>query len=809
MKKSPSTHRLSLLAGLLLMADPLAHAQEKTVTYFADPNTSPPDLAIALHHVGAKLSFKPAENKIIGEATLDFSPNRYRTDSIMLQAPDFTVSGITLGKTLCKYRQVGSTLVIYPPASLSKGSQQSLTIRYESAPKNGPIYFIGWRPEEEGKRKQIWAHRPNGWLPYIEGRVTMDFEITFDKNYTVFTNGERIGVTDNPDGTRTWHYRMSRNHPYFSTCLAIGDYEYKLSKTNRNVPLELLYYKGMEDRVKPTYQFTEAMFAFFEKEMGVPYPYPVYRELPVIDYMYGGMETTTATVFGDYMLIDPRAYWQRNYINVNAHELAHQWYGDCIAHLAHKDVWLTESFGTYFAKMFEKSIFGDDFYQNEMNNEWLQTMAAAKQNNYPVGGSQGGVARIYQKGSLVLGMLRYVMGDREFLDAVKLYTERSLFRNVETADFIRDVYDATGKPWNWFFEEWVMKGGEPNYRVDYSSLDETDGKRFTVFNVTQIHETSDLIGLFKMPVVFEVHYSDGTSDKLTAWIENKTHLVRVPNTGKKTIAYTLFDPGRNILKKVTFDKSIEELSAQALQAANMIDRYDALLALRPTPVDKKRTLLLQCYPKEKFFLTKTEIIQQLAGDNTPESVALLLEAVNDADANVRKAAILNADPIPPILREAFEERLSDSSYLNIELVLDALCSDFPEERSYYLESTKDDKGWRGLNIRMKWLEIAIGTGQKEFLPELIAYTGPRYEFETRVNSLNTLRKLNFLDKAVLSGAISAALHWNGKLSGTAKEVLAYFYQQDAYRDLISNELELLELPQKDLSVIEQALNRKN
>jgi hypothetical protein len=355
----------------------------------------------------------------------------------------------------------------------------------------------------------------------------------------------------------------------------------------------------------------------------------------------------------------------------------------------------------------------------------------------------------------------------------------------------------------------VLKGGEPNYRVDYSSLDEPDGKRFTVFNVTQIHETSDLIGLFRMPVVFEVHYTDGTSDKLTAWIENKTHLVRVANPGRKAISYTLFDPGRNILKRVTFDKSFEELSAQALQAAAMIDRYDALLALRPAPVDEKRALLLQCYMKETFFLTKTEIIQQLAGDNTPESVALLLEAVNDADAHVRKAALLNADPIPPMLREAFEARLSDSSYLNVELALNALCNDFPEEQSYYLEITKDEVGWRGLNIRMKWLEIAIGSGQKEYLPELIACTGPRYEFETRINALSTLRKLNYLDKAVLSGAISAALHWNGKLSGTAKEVLAYFYQQDAYHDLIRNELEFLELPQKDLSVIEQALNRKN
>jgi aminopeptidase N len=770
MKKYPPSARMNTLVCAMLLMQLVSTAQEKTVTYYADPNASPADLIVTTRHVDAKLSFKPEENRIIGEATLTFTPNRYHTDSIVLQAPDFTLLGVTMDNVTARYRMNGSALSIYPNTDIAKGTEHAVTIRYESVPKNGPIYFIGWRPEETGKRKQIWAHRPNGWLPYLEGRVTMDIEITFDKNYAVFANGERTSVKDNPDGTKTWHYKMGKDHPYFSTCLAIGDYDYAKSKTNRGVPLELLYYKGMEDRVKPTYQYTEAMFSFFEKEMGVPYPYPVYRELPVMDYMYGGMETTTATVYGDYMLIDPRAYWQRNYINVNAHELAHQWYGDCISHLAHKDVWLTESFGTYFAKMFEKSIFGQDCYQNEMNNERNQALAAAARNNFPVGGSQGGVERIYQKGSLVLGMLRYVMGDREFHDAVKLYTERSLFRYAETNDFIRAVYDATGKPYNWFFDEWILHGGEPNYKVECSVADDSAGKRSTLFNVTQVQEINDLIGMFKMPIVFEVRYTDGSADSDRVWIENKMHVVRIPNPGKKTIAYTLFDPGRNILKKVTFDKTFDEMSAQALQAENMIDRYDALLGLRSIPIDKKRPVLLQCYAKEKFQLTKTEILQQMAPDDTPEAVALLLNAVTDPDANVRKAALLNANPIPDLLREAFETCLSDSSYLNVELALDALCSDFPSEQQRYLAMTKNEKGWRGLNIRMKWLEITIGAGGKEFLPELVAYSGPGYEFETRVNSLNVLRKLNYMDPAVVENAVGACLHWNNKLSGSAKDV---------------------------------------
>jgi aminopeptidase N len=155
---------------------------------------------------------------------------------------------------------------------------------------------------------------------------------------------------------------MAKDQPYFSTSLVIGDYDYKTSRSAGGVPLEFWYYHGQEDKVNSTYQYTEAMMDFLEKETGVKYPYPLYREAPVIDYMYGAMETTTSTVFGDFIFIDPHAFWQRNYINTNAHEMTHQWFGNCIAHLVNKDVWLTESFATYYAKIFEKSIFGKEYY---------------------------------------------------------------------------------------------------------------------------------------------------------------------------------------------------------------------------------------------------------------------------------------------------------------------------------------------------------------------------------------------------------------------------------------------------------------
>ncbi|MCX6245192.1 MAG: M1 family metallopeptidase [Bacteroidetes bacterium] len=770
---------LTLLALVTILT---SRAQDKTTTYLTDPSSDPPDLAITLKHIRANVSFKPEETLVLAKTEFSFFPNRYRTDSIVFYTPEFTIKSIRIsGKdfsvdlTSDQWILRGSNLVLYPPSALLKiHTEYELIIDYTAHPGRGAVYFVGWRPEEKGKRKEIWAHRPHGWLPYMDARITMDMYFTFDRNYKVFANGERMEVKDNPDSTRTWHYRMAKDHPYFSTALVIGDYDYKTSKSGNGVPLEFWYYKGQEDKVQPTYQYTGAMMDFLEKETGLKYPYPVYRQAPVIDYMYGAMETTTSTVFGDFIFIDPHAFWQRNYINTNVHEMAHQWFGNYIAHFVNKDVWLTESFATFYAKIFERSVFGEDYYENVMNDERNLALNAAKQNNYPVGGSMGGNPRIYQKGSLVLAMLRKVMGDREFQDAVRLYLDRYGFKYAQTADLLRCIYDATGKSYNWFFEEWVLHGGEPDYKVSYTVLDDTTGRRSTHISVTQVQETNNLIGLFKMPVDIEVHYKDGKVDSAVSWIENKYNEIIIPNSGKKIIDFVLFDPGREVLKKVTFEKSFEELSAQAMKAPHMIDRYDALYAMRLIPLSQKRDLLVKCYQKETFHLTKSEIIDQLATDRNDHSIDLFRQALNDPDANVRKTFLKDVTPIPNSLKADAEKALNDFSYLNQELALQNLCQSFPENTERYLDSAKNLIGWRGLNIRMKWLEIAVGKGKKEFLPELIDYSGPKYEFETRMNAFSVLKKLMYTDETVLANARSASIHWNFKLRDAAKEYLTYF-----------------------------------
>ena len=73
---------------------------------------------------------------------------------------------------------------------------------------------------------------------------------------------------------------------------------------------------------------------------------------------------------------------------------------------------------------------------------------------------------------------------------------------------------------------------------------------------------------------------------------------------------------------------------------------------------------------------------------------------------------------------------------------------------------------------MKWLEIAIGLGRTEFMPELKNYSGPTFEFETRMNAFAILKKLKYSDAETLKSAEEAGKHWNNKLSGAARDYLA-------------------------------------
>lgn len=779
--------RLSFFSLFSIIFSLSANSQEKTITYPFDPSYQFEDRQTEIYHLKANLQILPYDTLVTGEAEFSFKILDEKLDSIVFSVPDLKIEKILLDGANADFRLKGSQVYIFPDGKMQWRSHHKILFSYTAKPTEG-LYFIGWNDPQKIRRKQIWAHRPDRWLPYAAAILSVEMSVTVPDILKVFSNGVRESIKSNKDGTKTWNYRMNHPHPFFSTCLVIGDYEYKNLKTDRGLPLELWYYPDQENHFEPTYRYQAEMFSFFEEEFGFNYPWELYRQAPVTDYLYGAMETTTATVFGDFLMVDDRGFCGRNYVNVNSHELAHQWFGNYISHLKTKDVWLTESFATYFAKKFEQHIYGDDYYQNIRVQELEDTYTAAKRNNFGVGHAQGGRERFYPKGSLVMDMLRDILGDKEFKASVKYYLESHPYQTAETNDFLQAIRKTTGQSLEWFFEEWIYRGGEPFYEVDYETLTPENGNPEIRIKVDQIHETNALIGLFKMPIEFEIHYKDGTIDRKNQWIEGKHEEVTFNNPDNKPVDFVLFDPGRRIIKKVRFEKTYQELIAQAEKAPNMIDRYDALLALRATQLAEKESDFVRMYHKETFHLTKAELIAQLASSHSQEVETLMKSAIHDDDDKVRLAVLQNLPVVPESLKLDYETLLHDFSYINVALALENLCKSFPENCAAYLDQTKNETGWRGLNIRLKWLEIAIYHGFLEYLPELINYSGTSFEFETRINSMDALKRLNKMNPQIAQNMLEGLLHWNYKIRNAARDNLRDYARQTLWAEFITQQI---------------------
>ncbi len=762
-------------------------------SYLDDGAWAPREHNVDFTHMNLNVSFDVAAGLVKGKVTHRFTPLQAKVDSIWIDGPGIKILTATVnGKTaVVKTEEQG--FWIMTGRTLVPLEKDSMTLTYEATPRHG-LYFIGWNDPAGLSRKQIWSQGQGidnrHWIPFYDemnDKITTEMTVTFDEKYKVLSNGTKMSEKVNKDGTKTWRYQLSKPYAPYLVMLGIGDYEIKETKSKSGVPMHLYYYPEWKDRVEATYAYSEQMIDFFEAEIGVKYPWPSYSQIPVQEFMYGAMENVTATIYGDFLFVDERSNWDRGYVAVNAHELAHQWFGDYITAKSDAHHWLQESFATYYDYLFERSVFGEDHFNWQRREAQNAALAEGEKNNLPVAHSQSGNARHYPKGAFVLNMLKNVVGGREVYNrAIKHYLDKHAYGNVTSEDLLSSFQETTGMSLVWFWDQWIYRGGEPSYVVSVSPL--TSGKNFTRFSVSQEQSISDVSGLFKMPIWFEVHYTDGTADRKMQWITGKNEIVDVPNPSNKTIAYTLFDPNNEVLKKVRFNKSFEVLEQQALNAASMLDRYDALVAMRSMSPDKKREALKKVYAKETFQYTKSEIIRQLIDDKDPASRAIVRSAIVDKDVLLHKAVITNTTTIADDMRADYEKLLVSPSYDVVAATLDKLSFQFPENTNAYLETTKGVIGTAGRNVEIKWLEIKSKTGAMDqaSLDKLVSFTSMSYEFRTRVNAAQALRRLDYFNEVMMKNLFSAMVSPNTRLANPSGEVLNTFYNQSRYRRMISD-----------------------
>lgn len=813
---------MKYILALIAFAIPFAVAAQSpyvhTTTYIDAPGSEPRERPVDIERMTLDVRFKPEQALVLGKVTHVFNVLQKQVDSILFDAIKIDIKSATLNGRPLKFRSTDTSVIVYCEPPLTWDRKDSITFTYEAKPRKG-IYFIGWNDPSGRMRKQIWTQGQGidnrHWIPMYDemnDKMITETITTFDSSYTVLSNGTQLGTRTNNDGTKTWHFTMTRPHASYLLMLAIGKYTITERISKSGVKQRLYSYPEHPERIEPTYRYSSESMDFLEEYIGIPYPWELYSQVPVADYIFGAMENTTATIFGDFSQTDARGWLDRSYVGTNVHELTHQWFGDLVTARSQKSVWLQESFATYYPHVFVRktpALGGEDGYQWGRRGMHRSALAASEKDRLPIVHPTAGSARIYPKGAAVLDMMAYTFGEDALRRVIKNYLEKHMYKTVETNDLYLAFQDTLGLSPEWFFDQWLYKGGEPHYKVSWSKSAMQFGSSTipsTRVDVSQIHHMDELTGPFRMPVVVEAWYADNTSDRVRVDIDTKDAVVQVPNPQNKQVAFVLFDPGSYIMKKVTFEKSWEEKLAQLQRAPFMIDRYDALESLRGDSARgaERVRVLKDLLQRETFSAMRSEAVQQaseLAQNGYPDAWDLVKVGLEDKQTDVRKATINSVSTIPETLRASFERMLSDSSYLIIQTVLTKLAASFPKRAETYTDRVKEVRGPHE-RVRIARLEIEYLNGRNSAADELADLAGPGWEFITRQNAMGAFKRLGILKTQAVENMLQALFSTNNRLSAVASSTLTTLSEITSNRSLIRQIVEKQQLSKWQKQMVE-------
>jgi aminopeptidase N len=403
--------------------------------------------------VYGQVTINPLEKSISGAVRYWFTVLK-PIDTLKIDAQNMTFSVVELNEKKVQFTTNGKQfLLIYP---FQKG-KNTLSFEYKAIPKQ-TLYFVG---SEAANNLQIWTQGQgkytSNWFPSFDDvneKMIFNLEVVFDSNYQVVSNGILHSKVNHEHSTY-WKYTMQKPMSSYLLMLAIGKFDKKTEYSKSGIPLEMYDEPKDSYKFEPSYRYSKQIFDYLEKEIGVKYPWKIYKQIPVHDFLYAGMENTSATLFSSRYMVDSTGFEDRNYTNVNAHELAHQWFGDLVTAESGKHHWLQEGFATYYALLAEKEIYGEDYFYSKLYDYAQQLKQASKTDTIPILNAKASSLSFYQKGAWALFVLHEGIGDKAFKKAVQNYLKKYSFQTVNTQDFFDEIKKVSDYDLDNFSKVWL------------------------------------------------------------------------------------------------------------------------------------------------------------------------------------------------------------------------------------------------------------------------------------------------------------------------------------------------------------------
>ncbi len=341
------------------------------------PARSVPAHDYDLRHVKLDLRFDWQHEQALGTATLTFTPQTDELRRVEFDAANMTFERVTLTTgTPLKYEadERAEKLRVMFDRAYRRGEEVSVVVAYHT---NGRVrelasgnyarglVFNKQTADDPLSRPQIYSQGESEfnrlWFPsydHPDDFATSEIVATVARPLSVVSNGRLVSVVENKDDTRTFHWLMEQPHANYLTSIVVGEYA-PVEQAGASVPVLSYVYPNEVAAGKLTTARLANMVRFYSERLGVKYPYAKYAQVMVHNFP-GGMENISATTQTDTIIHDARTEIDQSSDSIQAHELAHQWFGDLVTCREWADLWLNEGFATYFEALWNEHLLGRD-----------------------------------------------------------------------------------------------------------------------------------------------------------------------------------------------------------------------------------------------------------------------------------------------------------------------------------------------------------------------------------------------------------------------------------------------------------------
>jgi hypothetical protein len=464
---------------------------------------------------------------------------RFRLDTIL------DITEMRVGATPVTWTQVDdATVEVTLDRAYQVDEQFELYVAYQGHPHSaggmGSITF-GFRPPGVWffyTLSQPWYSYT--WWPAkddLRDKTTADLWFTVAGDLNVASNGTRQGVDDLGDGRFRHRWRTDYPTDDYLYCVGVDNYtefgpvwEYD----GHAMPLQFFIRPESDTpENRDAWLATAPMLTTYSDLFGI-YPF-VNEKYGMLEWDFmGGMEHQTMTgILGGFMGF----FWETGI----AHELAHQWWGDDITCDTWRDIWLNEGFADYCEALwaqYKPGSSGEAALHQMMNGDLRPGSIDGTVYCYDISDED----RIfdydlsYRKAGWVLHMLRHVLGDATFFDALRVYRAAYEGRTATTAGFQSAVEYVAGRDLDWFFQEWIYLPGAPAYQYAWQQR-LVGGTRYVELFLRQTQ--SNIYPIFAMPVDIRVNQPDGAIHAV--WNDARAEHLLFP-VGPATVSGIDFDP---------------------------------------------------------------------------------------------------------------------------------------------------------------------------------------------------------------------------------------------------------------------------